>query len=353
MRVAVVSFETVDHRDTETSRRLQRIIDLLLAKGHDVHVCCAQYWDGDLVRFNRNEVTYHGVSSDTDSRRQFCLRLPGVLARIAPDVVHVNATPPAAALAARSGAALTRAPMVLEVYGHGGVSETWHHRRAARWADRVVTPSHMVRTWVRELGVSEADVTVVANPIDVDRVLEVEPAEQTDVVTATPLDEDANLESLFLALAEHRDREWSATVVGDGPERGTYEAVAADLRIDDRLTFAGDCSREERLAIYRGAHVFVQTATHCVFPTEMIWALAAGCVGVVEYQTESCAHEFVEGWDRGFRATNDEELAAAILAAGDLERRDFDDQFSSYDSTRITDRYLSMYRQLINASGWF
>ncbi|MFP8953916.1 glycosyltransferase family 4 protein [Natrialbaceae archaeon A-arb3/5] len=351
MRVAFVSFETVYHRDTETNQRLQSVATLLREQDHDVHFFCAQFWDGEVDTFEREDITYHAVAPDLDSRSSFLLRLPFALSALDPDVVHASAHPPGQVITADVGATLARAPTFLEWYGDGGISQTWWTRRAAKRADRIVTPSNLVATWVRELGLGDEAVDVVPNPIDFDRIRDVQPDESVDVVYARRLDADANLESLFLALAELRRREWHVTVIGDGPERSVYERLASDLRIEDRITFAGEVPLDERIAAYRGAHVFAQTAEHCAFPTEMLWALASGCIGIVEYQADSSAHELVEGWDRGFRTTSEEELADAILEAGDLEHRTVDETFADYDRDVVRDRYLTAYRSLQDSSG--
>ncbi|MBZ6495781.1 glycosyltransferase family 4 protein [Natrinema longum] len=346
MRVAFVSLKTDHHHDTETNQRFRTVLELLAERGHDVHWYCSGFWAGEETTFEDGEITYHAVSTGPEARSSFLCRLPFVLAAAGPDVVHVGARPPSQVLAASWGATLARVPLVLEWYGDGGVTETRWTRFATGRPDRIVTPSELVGTWIRELGADGDVVETVPNPIDCDRIRDVEPGDAVDVIYARRLDEGANLESLLLALAEHRDREWEATVVGDGPERDAYEELASDLRIADRVTFVGDLDLEERVAAYRGAHVFVQTADHCVFPTEMLWAIAAGCVGIVEYHTNSSAHELVEGWDRGFRTTSEAELAEAIVAAGDLEHREYDDTFADYDRSAVADRYLEHYRKL-------
>lgn len=351
MKVAFVSFETVHHRRTETNERLQAVLDRLSDRGHEVHVCCAQFWSGEKSTLERDGVAYHGVSTGLDARQSFVLRLPFVLRSIGPDVIHASAEPPAQVLAADAGSTLARAPLFVEWYGDEGVEDDRLHRWAAGRPDRVVTPSRLVRTWVRELGADGDRVDVIPNPIDLDRIRETSPGDRTDVVYARRLDEGANLESLLLGLAELRDREWTATVVGDGPERESYEGLAADLRIDDRITFAGEADREERIATYRSAHVFAQTARYCVFPTELLWALACGCIGVVEYHANSSAHELVEGRDRGFRTTSEQELADAILEAGTLEHRDYDEAFEGFDRRPVLERYLQGYRDLREAYG--
>ncbi len=351
MRVAFVSFETASHRDTETNHRFQTALELLASHGHDVHCYCAKFWAGETSTLEQDRITYHGVVTGLEARRSFLVRLPFVLAAAAPDIVHTRAQPSAAVLAASWGATLARAPLVVEWYGDGGIDNDRWTQLAAKRGARLVTPSELVATWVRERGADGELIETIPNPVDLERIQDVPPGERVDVIYARRLDEEANLESLLLALAELRDRDWQTTVIGDGPERAMYERLASDLRIDDRISFVGDCSLEERIAAYRGAHVFAQTAEHCVFPTEMLWALASGCVGIVEYHVDSSAHELVEGWDRGFRTTSEAELADAILAAGDLEHRTFDDRFADYDRSAIAEAYLEQYRTLEEAYG--
>ncbi|SDQ38308.1 glycosyltransferase family 4 protein [Natronobacterium texcoconense] len=351
MRVAFVSFETVHHRDTETKRRLQTVLKLLQNAGHDVHVFCARFWEGDRSTFERGGITYHGLVSDLESRTWFVARLPFSIVSLGPDVVHTSPEPPGQVIAANWGATLTRVPLLLEWYGQEAVPDNRAMRWALRKPDRIVTPSELVSTWVMERDVSDDRVDIVPNPIDVDRIQETPVGEEVDVIYSRRLDEGANLESLFLALAEYRDRDWTAKVLGDGPERDTYERLASDLRIEDRVTFAGECSLEERISAYRGAHVFAQTAEYCVFPTEMLWAIASGCVGIVEYHVNSSAHELVVGWDRGFRTTSEEELADAIVEAGDLEKREFDEAFAKYDKDAVLEQYLTTYERLRESSG--
>lgn len=351
MRVAFVSLETVHHRDTETNQRFQSILEILRDRGHDVHLFCAAFWDDDSPTLEREDITYHAVSADPEARRSFCLRLPFDLAAASPDIVHAKAQPPTALIAASWGATLSRVPMIAEWDGDGGVADDRWTRLATGRGARIVTPSELVATWVRERGADGDIVETIPNPIDLERIRAVSPDDRVDVIYARRLDEGANLESLLLALAELRGRGWHMTVVGDGPERAAYERLASDLRIDDRIAFAGDLSLEDRIAAYRGAHVFAQTAERCVFPTEMLWALAAGCVGIVEYHADSSAHELVEGWDRGFRTTSEEELADAILEAGDLEYREFDDRFADYDESAVAEQYLETYRTLQDEHG--
>jgi glycosyltransferase involved in cell wall biosynthesis len=166
------------------------------------------------------------------------------------------------------------------------------------------------------------------------------------VAFAARLDDDSNLEDLLLALAELREAgEWTATVIGDGPERAAFETQARDLRLGDRVEFVGDCPREERVAIYRGTHTFVQTARRQSFAWELLWALACGCVGVVELQGDSSAHELVERRDRGIRVTDPDALDDAISESWTFGFRDVDTAFQGFDHAAVTGQYVELFRE--------
>ncbi len=350
MRVAVVALETSHHRDTAGRERLERVARTLADAGHDVTVYCSQWWRGGGDRRVREGVTYRAVTL-APARYSFYLRLVAALARDRPDVIHTHPTPPGAVTAAGVAGTLARAPLVVEWYGDEELPEGWAGDRAMTSPAQVVTPSELIRTEARERGADGDRTAVIPDAVDMDLVRATEPAGETDVVYARRLDERANLGSLFLGLAELRGRDWSATVIGDGPNRTDYERQAADLRIDDRVDFVGARDRTERVAIYRGAHVFVQTARRVPFATELLWAMAAGCVGVVEYQAESSAHELIETRDRSFRVTEPREIADAIVDSAGFERLAVDESLAGFDRGAVGERYLECYRRLIGDHG--
>jgi len=346
MRVALVAMETSHLSDTPGNRRLEQVARGLAGRGHEVTVFCTQFWRGAGSERVVDGVRYRPVTIGR-APRSFFASLPAVLARYRPDVIHTQPSPPGQVLAASAGGSLARAPLAVEWYGDEALDAD---RRLTRTAvsrpDLVVVPSELVRTRVREFGVPGERVEVIPESIDFGRIQDVEPAEEVDVAYAHPLDGSANVESLLLGLAELRDRGWSARIIGDGPQRAAYERQAADLRIDDRVEFVGACDRERRLAIYRGAHAFVQTAYREEFATELLWALACGCIGIVEYQAESSAHELIENYERSFRVTNPQELADAIVDCGEFERLSVEDSWAGYDHGAVAGRYVDSYERL-------
>jgi glycosyltransferase involved in cell wall biosynthesis len=356
MRVAVVAERTARHEETDAATRLSGLVATLTDRGHDVAVFCSQWWEGgpEVPTFDADGVTYRAVTYDylTPGWR-FALRLPRRIRRFDPDVIHAVHDPPVAVFGARLARGLARVPLVVDWYEHRP-REDWRERlrrRAARTPDRVIVPSRLVETGVLELGCPPEVTEVVPGSVDMDAIRNVEPDPAADVVYSRRLDADANVESLLLALAELRTVDWSAAVIGEGPERERYEEMARDLRIDDRVDFLGDQPIERRLALFRGAHVAVHTAFRAPFAHEFLRALACGCVGIAEYHAESSAHELIERRDRGARVTDEAELAEEIEGAADHDRMDVDESFAAFDESAVVEQYLECYREVQSERG--
>lgn len=353
MRIAFVSMETAHHRGRRGLERTRRTARLLARRGHDVTVLCAQWWRGASVPvFEHEGITYRRVTRER-SAGAFAARLPFAIRGTDPDVVHAVNSPPRHVVVARGTARFLRVPLVVDWFDDYPEDSRRGYDRAAGRADAIVTPSETVRTMVRQHGAGEHAVRVVPESVDMELVRETPARGDYDVVYARELDEGANVETVLLALAELRDRDWTAAVVGEGPERHAVETAARDLRIEDRVEFTGQLPVEERVALYKGAHVFAQTAFEEPFADELLRALACGCLGVVEYQADSSAHELVEGRERGRLVTSPRELADEIVAAGDVEQWEVNETYAEYDHDEVLERYLSLYRELQDAYGLF
>ena len=352
MHVAFVSMHTVHGLETGATRRTRQTARLLAARGHEVTVLCSRWWGGDLPTFDHEGITYRAVT-DVPATGSFAAKLPLVLRSVGADVIQAVNSPPAHVRTAKAAARLLRVPVVVDWWADQPGDSDAAYRRAVAAADEIFAPSRMVRTRVREHGARADAVRVVPDPVDMDLVRGAGVDERADVLYARDLDGDSNVETFLLALAELRDRDWRAVVVGDGPNRADAERMARDLRIDDRVAFLGDLPPAEFVPIMKGAHVFAQTATREPFATGLLWALACGCVGIVEYQVDSSAHELVENCDRGVRVTSPQELADEIVAAAGMERLAVNDAFAEYDEDEVVDRYLDRYRAVIDRQGLF
>ncbi|MFB6300332.1 MAG: glycosyltransferase [Halobacteriales archaeon] len=349
MRVAFVAANTAHHRETDFTARMRRLRELLVDRGHEICVFCSQWWEGRPDEFEHDGIRYRAIMDDVDGPGwRFVTGAPRPIRRFDPDIIHgVNAMP-RDIFGAWMASIYSRTPLLLEWYDPNPALQ-WSSRMrrlSVTVPDHLVVPANTIETRVRELGRKPDDIEIIPTGIELDLIRSIDPADGADIVYSRTLDDAANLESLLLALAELRDHDWRVVVIGDGPERRNYERQATDLRIADRIEFVGDCSLEERIARFKDSHVYVQTALRTSFPIDLIRALACGCLGIVEYQAESSAHEFVEQEPRGFLTTSESELTQAIVDAGAYEHLDYDESFAEYDENRIIERYLERYETL-------
>ena len=325
----------------------------MAAAGHQVEWLCAQWWDGEPATFQQADVVYRAVT-ETPSLGAFRSKLAFGLRRAEPSVIHAATVPPAQAVTAVTVGRVLRVPVVADWWRPDDTEGSERaYRKAARKPQRSLVPSETVRTSVRELGADGDSVTVVPESIDFDLVRDAATDRRADVVYCRqPIDGHANVESFLLALAELRDRDWQAAVIGDGPERQTAQQAARDLRIDDRVAFLGRLEPAEFVPIMKGARAFAQTATREPFATGLLWALACGCVGIVEYQAGSSAHELVETYERGRRVTDPQELADEIVACRSLDQQTVAESFVGFDHDAILTRFREAYETAIEEFGW-
>ncbi|MFW6384664.1 MAG: glycosyltransferase [Halodesulfurarchaeum sp.] len=348
MRVAFVSATTSHHRPSDGAERLERLATLLADRGHEAVVFSAKWWDGAPTEFDHDGLTYRAVT-EYPSDSSFAARLASRIRRADPDVVHAVCDPPSHLVGARIGSGLAGVPYVVECYDPPRTRsfvDTHLYRAGIGAAGAIVTPSRTVKTRVRESGVQGDRIQVVPTGIDFEAIQNTPPGEDGDIVFSRTLDDAANLETLLLSLAEFRTYDWDATIIGDGPKREAYERQSRDLRIDDRVTFVGEKDVAERIALFKSAHVYVHTAEYTPFAIDLLRALAAGCVGLVEYHQDSSAHELVEQEERGYTATSSEELTERLTTAGSLDRLDVNERFARYDDRTVIERYLDTYRSL-------
>ncbi|MES3518333.1 MAG: glycosyltransferase [Natronomonas sp.] len=344
MQIVVVLSDAPPISRRDGASRLVRFAETFAELGHDVTVFCSMWWRTRDDVVERNGVEYEALAVP-GAMGTFLGRVTTRLAGIRPDAVLASPTPPIVVSTARLGAALSRAPLVVDWFGDEPADTEGIPGPLFRFPATNVTPSELARTALRERGATETNTVVVPQSIDFSLVESTDPGRPVDFAYARRLDADANLESLLLALAERREAEWTATVVGDGPERFGYERQAEHLRIDDRVTFLGNVDRQRRIELYRGAHAFVQTARRERFAEELLWALACGCVGVVEYQSRSSAHELVERRQRGIRVTDSEDLTRSLSDAQALSFSDIDGEYREFDHEAVAERYLDVFRR--------
>jgi len=349
----------------------KRIYELAtrLATGHEVHVYGYWLWKGPR-EIERWGVHYHGtVKVDRSSLYRGSRRsvLPPLLHSVSLvsllkgerfDVVDCQASP---YLPAHS----------LRVLNLGGVFITWHEFWGEYWLDylglagnvgrvverglfsfeRHISVSHKTRLDLFRAGLRKP-VRMVPNGIDYGWIRSLKPATlESDFLFVGRLIPEKGVDLLLRALAEVRADipDFTAIVVGDGPERARLEALSRNLGIQDNVIFTGFLeSYGDVIALMKASKVFAFPSRREGFGMVVLEAMASGTPVVTVAHPMNASSYLLENGKDGFVVDVDvRKFAEALLLArenskklGAFARK----KAERYDWNWIVKRLLSAYR---------
>ena len=350
-----------------------RLAEGLAGRGHDVHVVCpSPTSQGGSTVVGR--VTVHRIASTRTpfhSTFRVCTpwqvnrAMPALLARVRPDVVHVQAhfavgrTVLRAAVAHDIPVMATNHFMPENLLGYGPVPRVLHGP-LARWAwrdlVRVFRRAHVVTAPTPRAADLLRAKGLLARPIscgiDLDRFGTTGPhvSTATTAVFVGRLDREKNVDELLRALASTVDVR--AEIVGDGVCRAELESLALDLGIAQRVRFHGYLPDDDLVGVLRRGDVFCMPGTAELQSIATMEAMAAGLpvIAADAMASPHLVHHGVNGYlyppgDPAALAGALDELASdptTRLAMGAASRR----LVAHHDLTNTLDDFEDLYLQL-------
>jgi glycosyltransferase involved in cell wall biosynthesis len=145
-------------------------------------------------------------------------------------------------------------------------------RIAFRRADLVCPVSEYLRERIEAHGI-HADFRVVPNPVDADLFAPAAPSSPARAIAVASLQPAKGIPQLLAAL---QGVDVTLDLVGDGPQRAEYEALAAEQGLAGRVTFHGLLPKEGVAALMRQASFLVQPSLGETFSVVVAEALASG-----------------------------------------------------------------------------
>ena len=192
------------------------------------------------------------------------------------DLLHAHNAVPAGDAVRRLG---RPEPLVVSV--HGGdvfftASRSLNVTRTFTAAARVLANSAGTAALSERVGAR--DVEVVRLGTDVPAVVAARAPGPRRIATVAHLVARKRHADVLRALAGLPDVRYE--VVGDGPERAALEALAASLRVGDRVRFHGQLPHAEAVAVARGCDAFVLPSTDEAFGVAYVEAMAGAVPAV-------------------------------------------------------------------------
>lgn len=177
-------------------------------------------------------------------------------------------------------------------------------------ADRVVAVSSALANKLCTCG-TKTQVSVILNGFQLNNLPQVTAKEPLAFVQTSHLIKQKRTDVTIRAFAgiQKRHPEATMTLIGDGPERGTLEALCRELNVDGAIRFTGQLPNKEALAEMIRARFFVMPSVSEGFGIVYLEAMACGCI-TIGTQGEGIA-DLIENGKNGFLVPPDNPEAIA------------------------------------------
>jgi glycosyltransferase involved in cell wall biosynthesis len=189
-------------------------------------------------------------------------------------------------------------------------------------------------------------VRVIPNGADLERIRAAEPFPNTGnlVVTGGRLHSYKHVDRIIEAMGV-ASTDLRLVITGDGPERSRLEALAAELRITDRVSFIGRVDTDTLYRWYASARVFCSMSTNEAMPVTILEMLAAGARIVT---SDIPAHRDIREQTGGPITIVPSDASAAALAAAleEASRNQESDSQRIPTWDEVTAETLKVYKEL-------
>jgi glycosyltransferase involved in cell wall biosynthesis len=345
-KIAIVSDAVYPFNKGGKEKRLHEISTRLAAQGYAVTIYCMNWWRG-AKEIQQDGVTLHAISDYyplyAKNRRSIteaiffslaCLKL----IREDFDSIEVDHMPHLVLFTTKLVCLFKRKRMIVtwnEVWGRSywrdylgviaGTVAYWVEWLSGKLPDVIISISPHTTHALREtLGATQEIVTVPIG-VDSDAILKIIPAERkSDIIFAGRLLSHKNVDILLRAVSilTKKRRDFSAIIVGDGPEKEQLEKLAAHLNIQKNVSFLGFIENHDDLyALMQSSHAFVLPSTREGFGIVAIEANACGLPIITTDHEQNATKELVTPGENGALTKLDEyDLAATITTVLDSSR---------------------------------
>lgn len=228
-------------------------------------------------------------------------------------------------------------------------------RRLVAEAAFAVAPSAWLLGLMRKVK-SDANYVLVPNGLSLRRYRSDARCKGHRILVMGRLQQSKNVQTILRAVAQIPGTvwgDWTLDVLGDGPYQRDLERLAAELNIQERVTFHGwvENGSEAQLNFLRGAAVYISASQFENCPMSVLEGIAAGCYPLL---SDIEGHrQFFEGvpkpeQDEYFFPTHDvEALSRKLVSCLRAEAKASEAlraNIERYDLQQITSRYVDLLR---------
>lgn len=230
--------------------------------------------------------------------------------------------------------------------------------RTLQYADRLVAVNEETKHYYEKF-VPESRIEVIPHGVDLNHYQYSPRSDELELLTVGRLISRKGIGDLLVAMQEVVEKFPTAhlRIVGDGPLRNDLERRAADLNVEESVTFHGRVPETDLLRHYREARAFVHPSHSEGFPHVRLEAMASGCpvIGTDVTGARELTRNSIEGLV--VPVNQPDHLAEAMISllkdkslASEMGRNARERVEERHDWSDIADQYATLYREVLDGS---
>jgi len=371
-KVAIVSDAIYPYNKGGKEKRIYEITRRLAAQGHDVTIYTMQWWKGGKtivengVRLKAISPLYPLYAGNRRSIKEavlfslHCFKLLGEKF----DIMEVDHMPHLVLFPLKIVCVLKGKKMVVtwhEVWGKEYWKEYlgpgmkarvayWVEKISARLPNLIISVSEHNTKRLRSVLKVKQPIVTIHNGLDMLHIINTPPAPQSnDLVFAGRLLSHKNVDILLRATKILRDRRSniSLSIIGEGPERNSLEALAKKLGIENNVSFLGFLDDPKELyRVLLASRVFILPSTREGFGIAALEANACGMPFITIDHENNATRELIVNGENGVLTDLDETQiadASEMLLDRPVERSFYRTYAERYDWDQIVAEVKKVY----------
>ncbi|NPV51062.1 MAG: glycosyltransferase family 4 protein [Candidatus Methanofastidiosum sp.] len=375
MKIAIVIDVIYPYSKGGMEKRLWDITNRLASEGHEIHIYCMKYWDGENVIINQG-VYLHGVckslelyKNDKRSIKEalyFSIRLFFPLLKGDYEIIDCQNFPYFSCLTAKLVSLLKRKKLIItwhevwdnywyEYLGKKGVFGKIIEKFVSKITNYNIAVSELTKLNLEKIG-CKGSIQIIPVGIEYDFISRVNPSEnKSDIIFVGRLIEHKNLYLLLrsIYLLKKEIPNIKCNIVGDGPEKEKLIILANNLNLNNNVSFLAFIGEHtDLISLMKSSKVFVLPSSREGFGIVVLEANACGLPVVTSNHEMNAAKYLIYDYNGRVSKISENDFSKNILEIIHLkeENKKRCIEFAKkYDWSIITNKIINYYREVNHA----
>ncbi|WLQ12215.1 glycosyltransferase family 4 protein [Hahella aquimaris] len=248
-----------------------------------------------------------------------------------------------------------------DIVPEGGIRKsdyaTGRMRKGLDIVDRFIAQCRYMADVMEDFGISSERINIINNGVSLEDFSSVEPfkAEKPYAISVANLIPRKGFDIMLKAFAKLERKDIEFRIVGRGDNTEKYEKLAEELGIADRVIFHGPKIGGEKIALLKGATVFLSASRKEPYSNSLLEAMAAG-LPVIASAVDGCLEMVTPGVNGWLFPSEDIDAMAHLIEQAFADRPLMQktsastiEYIAKHDWPIVAQQYIDLYREALGS----